>query len=37
MLAEAEEMMSKLKITSLLVAEGKKLKGIVQLYSITHD
>lgn len=36
-LAEAEEMMSKLKIASLLVIEKNKLAGIVQLYSINND
>lgn len=36
-LAEAEEMMSKLKIASLLVVEKNKLAGIVQLYSINND
>lgn len=36
-LAEAEEMMSEMKITSLLVEEKKKLAGIVQLYSIKND
>ncbi len=33
-LAEAEDMMSRLKITSLLVEEDRKLAGIVQLYSL---
>ncbi|MBX7094757.1 MAG: KpsF/GutQ family sugar-phosphate isomerase, partial [Flavobacteriales bacterium] len=36
-LVEAEELMSKLKITSLLVEDKKQLVGIVQLYSITND
>jgi arabinose-5-phosphate isomerase len=36
-LAEAEELMSRLKITSLIVAEKNKLAGIVQLYSIKND
>lgn len=36
-LAQAEEMMSKLKIASLLVVEKNKLAGIVQLYSINND
>lgn len=36
-LAEAEEMMSKMKITSLLVEDKKKIAGIVQLYSINND
>lgn len=34
MMAEAEELMNKHKITSLLVADKGKLAGIVQIYSI---
>ena len=33
-MAEAEELMTQHKITSLLVAENQKLLGILQLYSV---
>ena len=36
-LSEAEELMSKNKITSLLVVEKNKLAGIIQLYTIKND
>lgn len=36
MMAEAEELMTKHKITSLLVADKSKLVGIVQIYSIAR-
>jgi arabinose-5-phosphate isomerase len=34
MMAEAEELMHKNKITSLLVGDKGKLQGVVQIYSI---
>ena len=36
MMADAEELMNKNKITSLLVGEKGKLNGIVQIYSIAR-
>lgn len=36
-LSEAEQLMSDLKITSLLVTKKNQLKGIIQLYTIKND